>query len=136
MREYAKVTPCFWTGRTGRGLRKDPDAQITALYLMTSQHANMLGLYYCPVAYIVADTGLTEEGAYKALLFKVYSKGSKSSKYRRMDPVRWVQIAVLELHEIDEPPLLPSVNFDHRSAHFFKRFLLVQFKAKSTARNV
>ena len=67
MREYAKVTPCFWTGRTGRGLRKDPDAQITALYLMTSQHANMLGLYYCPVAYIVADTGLTEEGAYKAL---------------------------------------------------------------------
>lgn len=67
MRDYGKITPGIWTGKTGRQLRKNPDAQITALYLMTSPHANMIGLYYCPVAYIMADTGLSEEGASKGL---------------------------------------------------------------------
>lgn len=67
MRDYGKVTPSFWTGKTGRLLRKDPESQVVALYLMTSQHANMIGLYYCPVAYVVADTGVSEEGACKAL---------------------------------------------------------------------
>ena len=34
---------------------------------MTSPHANMIGDYHCPVAYISIDTGLTLEGASKAL---------------------------------------------------------------------
>lgn len=68
MRDYAKVAPQFWSGRTGRALKtKGPEAVIVAMYLMTCQHANMLGLYYLNPSYITADTGLSLEGAMKGL---------------------------------------------------------------------
>jgi len=67
MREYSKVRPYFWIGSTGRGLRGDAEAQVLALYLMTSPHSNMLGAFYCPMAFITLETGLSEEGASKAL---------------------------------------------------------------------
>lgn len=59
MRDFVKVSPSFWTGPTGRSLRKaGPDVQLTALYLMTCPHSNYLGLYVLPIHYIAADTGL------------------------------------------------------------------------------
>ena len=67
MRDYGKVSPQFWIGKTGKALRGNPDAQILALYLMTSPHANMIGVYHCPVAYMAHETGLSIEGASKAL---------------------------------------------------------------------
>lgn len=67
MRDYAKVSPQFWTGVTGRALRDDPDAIIVAMYLMTSPHANMIGLYHLPKLYLAHETGLTIEGASKGL---------------------------------------------------------------------
>lgn len=68
MRDYGKVAPQFWTGTTGKALKqRGSDAVIVALYLMTSPHANMIGVYHCPVGYIVIDTGLTLEGASKGL---------------------------------------------------------------------
>ena len=68
MRNYSKVFPQFWIGTTGKRIRTaGVDAQILAMYVMTSPHANMLGLYYLPLAYIVHETGLTMEGASKAL---------------------------------------------------------------------
>jgi hypothetical protein len=38
-----------------------------ALYLMTSPHSNMLGLYYQPVLYMAEETGLSPEGASEGL---------------------------------------------------------------------
>lgn len=67
MRDYGKVSPQFWIGRTGKALRGNPEAQLLALYLMTSPHANMIGVYHCPIAYMAHETGLTIEGASKAL---------------------------------------------------------------------
>ncbi|HCP1377309.1 DNA-binding protein [Escherichia coli] len=68
MRDYAKVSPRFWLGDTGRALRKaGAEAQVVAFYLMTSPHANMLGLYYLPVLYLAHETGLGLEGAQKGL---------------------------------------------------------------------
>ncbi len=67
MRDYGIVSPQFWTGSTGRKLRGNQDAQVIALYLMTSPHSSMIGLYYCPLVYISNDTGLPLEGASKAL---------------------------------------------------------------------
>lgn len=68
MRDYATVSPQFWLGKTGRDLRKiGAEAQIVAFYLMTSPHANMLGLYYLPVLYLAHETGLGLEGASKGL---------------------------------------------------------------------
>lgn len=68
MREYGKVAPSFWIGETGREIiQSGPESTIVALYLMTSPHANMLGLYYLPIAYVSHDTGLPLEGASKGL---------------------------------------------------------------------
>lgn len=64
---YGVVKPSFWTGATGRALRADPDAQIVALYLMTSPHANIIGVFRCPIQYIQLETGRPFEGASKGL---------------------------------------------------------------------
>lgn len=68
MRDYSKVSPQFWIGKTGKALRKHGfEAQMVGLYLLTSPHANMLGLYYVPQTYIAHETGLGMEGATKGL---------------------------------------------------------------------
>lgn len=67
MRDYSKVSGQFWTGRTGRSIRGDMQTQIVALYLMTSPHANMIGVFHCPLIYIAHETGSPLEGALKGL---------------------------------------------------------------------
>lgn len=68
VRDYSKVSPQFWIGTTGKALRAaGQPAQLLALYLMTNPHANMLGLYYLPKLFISHETGMTSEGASKAL---------------------------------------------------------------------
>lgn len=67
MRDYGVVSPKFWIGDTGKKLRGNPEAQIVALYLMTCPHANMIGVFHCPLVYISHETGLSFEGASKAL---------------------------------------------------------------------
>lgn len=68
MRDYAKVSPKFWTGETGQELaRRGSEALVVALYLMTSPHSNMLGLFYQPVLYLAEESGLSPEGALKGL---------------------------------------------------------------------
>jgi hypothetical protein len=68
MRDYSKVSPLFWTGDTGRALRKSGrDAQVVALYLLTGPNANMIGLYELPLPLLAHHTGMTFEGASKGL---------------------------------------------------------------------
>lgn len=68
MREYGKVGPKFWIGETGKKLKKaGANTQVVAMYLMTSPHANMLGLYYLPMIYLIHETGLSIEGASEGL---------------------------------------------------------------------
>lgn len=67
MRDYAKISPQFWTQGTGKALRKHPEAQIVALYLMTAPLSEMTGVFYCPMWAIAGETGLGEEGASKGL---------------------------------------------------------------------
>lgn len=67
MRDYGVISPKFWIGGTGKTLRGNQEAQIVALYLMTSPHANMIGVFYCPLDTIAKETGLTSEGAWKGL---------------------------------------------------------------------
>lgn len=67
-REYSRVSSNFWTGKTGKSIRKlGRDAQVVALYLMTSPHANMLGLFHAPILYIAHETGMSFEDASKGL---------------------------------------------------------------------
>ena len=67
MRDYGTVSPKFWVGNLGRQLRGDAGTQVVALYLMTSPHANLIGLYYCPIYYTAKETGLSFEAVTKAL---------------------------------------------------------------------
>jgi hypothetical protein len=67
MRDYGSVSPYFWIGKTGKALRGQTEAQLLALYLMTCPHANMIGVFHCPVLYMSQETGLPFEGASKAL---------------------------------------------------------------------
>lgn len=68
MRDYSKISPQFWIGKTGKALRKHGlEAQMVGLYLLTSPHANMLGLYYVPQTFIAHETGMGMEGAMKGL---------------------------------------------------------------------
>jgi len=62
MRKFGVVAPQFWTGETGKALRGEPHhVRILAIYLMTSPHANMIGLYYLPWVLVGHETGLTIE---------------------------------------------------------------------------
>lgn len=55
-REYSKVSPQFWVGKTGREILKlSVESGFLAFYLMTCPHANMIGIYYLPIAYIAHD---------------------------------------------------------------------------------
>ncbi len=67
MREYGVVSPRFWIGETGKALRGDTEAQLLALYLMTSPHSTMTGVFHCPLLYIAHETGCPIKGASKAL---------------------------------------------------------------------
>lgn len=58
----------FWSGTTGKAITiagKDP--RILATYLLTCEHANMLGLYRLPVLYIAEETGLKRKEVLAAL---------------------------------------------------------------------
>ena len=68
MRDYAKISPRFWTGPTGRAVRAlGPEAVVVALYLLSCPSANMIGLYYLPIPTLAHETGIPFEGACKAL---------------------------------------------------------------------
>lgn len=68
MRDYGKISPQFWIGKTGKAIRKQGvEAQIVSFYLMTCPQANMLGLYYTSINQIGYETSLGIEGASKGL---------------------------------------------------------------------
>ncbi len=68
MRNYGKVLPTFWMGKTGKEIKKRGlSTQVTALYLMTCPHANMIGVYYLPLSYLSHDTDIPFKEASKAI---------------------------------------------------------------------
>jgi hypothetical protein len=67
MRPYATVSPRFWTGSTGKQLRKLPDVQRVAFYLLTSPHSHQSGIYLMPLMYLCNEIGIQEKAASKAL---------------------------------------------------------------------
>jgi hypothetical protein len=90
MRDYGVVSPKFWIGETGKALRGNAEAQLVALYLMTCPHANMIGVFHCPLIYISHETGISFEGASKALaslseaLFCTYDTATETVFVHRM----------------------------------------------------
>lgn len=68
MRDYGKISPQFWTGKTGKAIKAGgPESVVVAMYLMSSPHSNMIGMYYLPMIYLAHETGLGMEVASKGL---------------------------------------------------------------------
>lgn len=61
MRDYARMSPTFWTRGTGKRLRGDMPAQILAMYLMTAPQGTMTGIFQMTVPSVCAETGLSAE---------------------------------------------------------------------------
>lgn len=67
MRQYSKISPAIWTGKTAKAIRGNLEAMVVQFYLLTSPMATMTGVYYCPVSYICSDTGLNRDAVLKGL---------------------------------------------------------------------
>jgi len=68
MRDYAKISPQFWSGSTGRLIATTGrEAQLVACYLITGTMARAIGLYYLPLVMICEEVNISQEGARKAL---------------------------------------------------------------------
>ncbi len=68
MRKYGVVAPAFWTGPTGKLLKQKPHhVRLLAVYLITSPHANMIGLYYLPWVVVPHESGLTQQEAQEGI---------------------------------------------------------------------
>lgn len=95
MREYGVVSPMFWIGETGRALRKNPNAQRVAIYLMTAPSSEMTGVFYCPLSSILNDVGVFE-APLKPLISP--SEGALEGVY---SPLEGVKQAILTLMKLD-----------------------------------
>lgn len=74
MRDYATVAPQFWSGETGRALRRaGPNALLVAMYLITTPHSNAFGFYYMPLMYLAHDLNLSVGEAAEAMEYCVES---------------------------------------------------------------
>jgi hypothetical protein len=67
MRDYAQISPRFWTGDTGKRLRGHTEAQLVALYLMSAPGSHMIGMYPLEIPTLCHHTGFLTEGATKGL---------------------------------------------------------------------
>lgn len=111
MRNYALVSPVFWVGSTGRELRKvGADAQVLALYLITSPTSQMYGLYYLPKVLMSQETGIKD--ARTADLLSAF-EGLRYAYYDEAHEFVWVvEMARWQL-QLDQP----LKSGDRRVAH-------------------
>jgi len=62
MRKFTQLRSSFWTGVTGRELRRlGSEFQLAALYLISAPGSNALGMYYLPLPAAAHEIGLPIE---------------------------------------------------------------------------
>jgi len=64
-RKFAKIKPSFWRMKKLKLL--STDARLLAIYLMTCEHFQMVGIYRLPCYFMSHDTGLNDVAADLAL---------------------------------------------------------------------
>lgn len=85
MRDYGKVHTSFWASDTIRAV--DDDARLLALYLLTSTHTHMSGVFRLPSAYACEDLGWVPER-----LANGFRTLSDADWLRRCERTGWVWI--------------------------------------------
>lgn len=128
MREFFKISPQFWTGETGRVMRKTgKNCQLLAAFLCCSPQANSLGVYYLPLAH-VTEVALTPKEV-RAAMYDLCEIGFCS--YDQLGEFIWVyemakhQIGTLKAND----RMVQYVNREYRQlpknpflAPFFDRY--------------
>lgn len=126
-RDYSTLRSAFWTGDTGKRIRKrGDDAVVVALYLVSAPTANMIGLYYLPLPTLAHETGRPIEGALKALA-SLSEEGF--AHYDEASETIWVpQMAYYQIGESLKASdnrcvsVLKQAN-EHRKSRYFSAFV-------------
>lgn len=82
MRDYGKVHTRFWSSDTIRGLTDD--GRLLAMYLMTSPHSTIAGVFRLPDGYVCEDMQWTPERVaqgFAELLAKGFGNRCETSKW-------------------------------------------------------
>jgi len=128
MRDHGSIAPAFWTGSTGRKMRKHKDARILAAYFITCPMASALGIYYLPIPSILHETGLTEEE------FRAAAKWLADEGVAFYDEEReWVWAPKMARHQIGEQlkdgdkrrPWIQREIERFRGHEFYSKFLAI-----------
>lgn len=85
MRDYGRVYAKFWTSDDIREL--SDDGRLLALYLLTSPHGNLAGVFYLPDGYAAEDMKWTPERVAKA-----FEELSRNPFARRCERTKWVWV--------------------------------------------
>lgn len=113
---YTKIHDTFWTD--AKVNRLGSQIKLAYLYLLTSPHRNLLGLYRLPVAYMAFDLRWDPEDAKEAVRilesegFITYDRGSsfvlvkRFLKHNRLENPNQTKAALAKLKEIGSNPLL------------------------------
>ena len=96
MNQYRSIYPGFWTGRTGKEIRKKgASSQLLAIYLITCSHSHPTGLFYIPLCFMSHETGLLDSEVADALK-ELNAVGFCTYDYRS----DWVYVKNMVKHQI------------------------------------
>lgn len=97
MRDYGKVHTSFWSSSTVSSMSED--GRMLALYLLTSPHSNITGVFRLPDGYAMEDLNWTPERVSKGFL-ELFRKGFAN----RCETTKWVWISKhLEWNQPENP---------------------------------
>ena len=103
MRSYATIRPTFWTRGSGKRLRGDRDAQVLALYLMSSPHSNQIGLYHVALPTIAHEVGMSVEAVRETL-----ARVSEIARYDEEAELVWLPNAAREQMQLTGMLITPK----------------------------
>lgn len=111
MRAFATLRSQFWTGTTGKAITSaGKDARIVATYLLTCEHANMIGLYRLPLLYASEETGLKRREVLSAL------DQLRTAGFVKYDPdTEFVWVCEMARYQLDLLPQEAIKEGDHRA---------------------
>jgi hypothetical protein len=120
--DFSKMYHTFWSGKTGKALRGDGEAQALQHYLIDNAHSNMWGLYHLPKAYITFDTGHSQKVVNRVL--KRLEEVEFAYYDEQTEYVFVVEMAHIQVGELKEK--------DNRRVQTASEFCLLQCGLKST----
>lgn len=128
---YTKIESQFWTDEKFKPTTDE--IKLCYLYLLSSKHKNLIGLYYLPLGYVCSDLGWTMEktsGAIKTLIGMgriIYDYDScvililNYFKHNRIQNMNQAKSGVDKLNELPENSCL--IDFEIVVKKYYKPFM-------------